>query len=639
MKLGILVLVGAMLSDPASGSTDDSLPKLNCPVYVMEYHVWYRSPFGAGPQPGYAHWGDPEHIDSALPSDQNIRDIGAAAYPLLGLYDSENPDIIRWQLRCAHNAGIDGLFVHLFPDRATGTYLGGTKIFEIILRIAEEEHVQVAVHDEVMFRTGWKAQQPDVMSTRISDFIRKFGADPAYLKIDGHPVYAFQYWSRFIPPDTMVNCLDQAEHLLGSPIHFLIMGGADQLYQRTSPTSFVAGGNSMFIKADDPSGIPNAGDWFHLNAGLLKFSVLHELHPAHKFGLWAYPGFNNQPQTQMLADSHAKGFSRQNGNVLVQTLAAYNRARPDFIILSSWNDWMEGTAIEPGYRFETSGPAPDPYRYCRMLATAKGRTFEPPPLPPKEAIDPLRWQSLYGVDATPPLLRSSSPNGDHFNAMWTDSGYPVAESILAESGDASIDFLTDTSHGIHAEIAPERIISKSGFLLTGKIPLILHLEGLPPQGKGTLPEWYLALQFQEQGPAIITANYTAEPAVLDYREFDNLIFPAAAYMRTGTSGLIRTAVSLLRCANFSTAKEPVIMISLSSSENTPSQNVSVYLRRLDLFHSLSNRTEGICLNPNAKPNQDTHFQYPLANKPDVVFLFARDSKDNWSAPQAIPLNH
>ena len=22
------------------------IPRLNCPVYVMEYHIWYRSPFG-----------------------------------------------------------------------------------------------------------------------------------------------------------------------------------------------------------------------------------------------------------------------------------------------------------------------------------------------------------------------------------------------------------------------------------------------------------------------------------------------------------------------------------------------------------------------------------------------------------------
>ena len=60
----------------------------------------------------------------------------------------------------------------------TGTYLGGSKTFATILHIAGEEHVQVAAHDEVMFRTGWKAQRPDVMALRISEFIKRFGSDP-----------------------------------------------------------------------------------------------------------------------------------------------------------------------------------------------------------------------------------------------------------------------------------------------------------------------------------------------------------------------------------------------------------------------------------------------------------------------------
>ncbi len=75
-----------------------------------------------------------------------------------------------------------------------------------------------------------------------------------------------------------------------------------------------------------------------------------------------------------------------------------------------------------GYRFEASDPAgSDPYRYCRLLATAKGHVFEPPPLPPKEAVDPLRWQALYGLDATPPLLKSSSHDNGQIKTTWVDS--------------------------------------------------------------------------------------------------------------------------------------------------------------------------------------------------------------------------
>ncbi len=207
----------------------------------------------------------------------------------------------------------------------------------------------------------------------------------------------------------------------------------------------------------------------------------------------------------------------------------------------------------------------------------------------------------------------------------------MIESLLAESGDAWIDFLANTHKAIRTEIAPERILSKTGFLLTPKSPLVLHLDSLPAQG--TLPEWYLALQFQEEGSAVITINYPADPPELDYREFDGLTFPAAAYMRAGTSGLIQTKISLLRA--FTAAKTPEIIISVSAPENTR-QPAAVFLRRIDLFHSLPDSVKGICLNPGAEANHPAYFQYHLADQPETVFLFARDAKDNWSAPRRFP---
>jgi hypothetical protein len=628
-----------------SGPELPSVPAIKCPLYVMEYHVWYRSPFGNGPLPGYVHWGDTEHIDSELPQDQNIRDMGAVGYPLLGLYDSDNLDVIRWQLRCAHRAGIDGLFVQLFPDRVTGTYLGGSRIFASMLKIAAEEHIQIACHDEVMFRSKWKAQQPDVMAVRIGNFIKQYGSDPAYLKIDGHPVYSFQYWNKFIPSDQMAACLDQAEHLAGMPIHFLILGGADQLYQRSSPSSFVVMGNSFFIKpftpsdTGQPSNVPTTADWLRLGTQALGLTIQQASHSNDKFGLWGYPGFNNNPQSLTLRN-HASSFYRDNGDSLAHLLTIYNQIHPDFIILSSWNDWMENTAMEPGYRFDNPDkkPAQDPYLYCRMLARAKGLTFVPPPLPPKEAVDPLRWQSLYGIDATPPLLKSTSYSKDknQLDAVWTDSGSGVVSSVATHETDAGVDFLNNTAQHIKTNIDPERIVTGTGFLLTPKSPLVLQLDGLPTQG--ALPGWYVALQFQGQLPAQITIKYTADPTGIDYREFDSVTFPAAVNMTAGDSDTTSTKVALLRCASFAPEKKPTLTISLASIEKPPDPNATVYLRRLYLFHTLNNRVEGTCLNPGPEPEKETKFHFQLADRSSLIFLLARDAKDNWSAPKVVTLD-
>ena len=73
-------------------------------------------------------------------------------------------------------------------------------------------------------------------------------------------------------------------------------------------------------------------------------------------------------------------------------------------MLSSWNDWEEGTTMEPGWDFD--GFSGDPYRYCRVVAHLKGREFIPPPLPPKESVHPTIWEKLGYGDGAGPLVDS-----------------------------------------------------------------------------------------------------------------------------------------------------------------------------------------------------------------------------------------
>jgi len=44
-------------------------------------------------------------------------------------------------------------------------------------------------------------------------------------------------------------------------------------------------------------------------------------------------------------------------------------------LLTSFNEWPEGTVVEP------SADWPDPYRHLLQIARCKGREFVPPALP------------------------------------------------------------------------------------------------------------------------------------------------------------------------------------------------------------------------------------------------------------------
>jgi hypothetical protein len=620
-----------------------NVPRIACPLYVMEYHVWYRSPFGSSNMPGYVHWGDNETIDSPTPPDQAIRDISPVGYPLIGLYDSDQPDVVRWQLRCAHNAGIDGMFVHLFPNYSTGTYLGGSQIFAIMLRIAAEENMPIAAHDEVMFRTGWKAQQPEVMAERIGAFIKQFGNQPGYLHIGGRPVYAFQFWDKFMTPEAMANCLDQAEKIAGMPIHFFILGGSEPLFKRSSPTSFVVANNSMFIKKAPPVTTPDNADWNELDKVISGLFSLRSTYSQHLFGLWAYPGFDNSTQSRMMDEPDSQGFSRDNGEVLARSLQQYVNTRPDFIILSSWNDWMENTALEPGYRFDgsdTSSMNRDPYFYLRMLAAAKGLTFQPPPLPPAKVTDPLMGEKLFQADDLPPKLISHqvARGGKSLQAGWIDTGHPVVESGIAEKGDAWLDFTSGSTHSpnVQADPAWSSVVDAEGYKLTPGHPLVMKLPaGLPSTGK--LAHWYAVLELEEHTPAVVTISYPSEPKDIDYEEFDETTFPVQAIVRTGASDSIRADSRLLRAAKIT--EGPLdITVGISARIGFPAAPC-VYVRRLHIFHSLAEFAPGSVAGTPSSVLHSTQFEYPLEpSSPRFGFLFACDSEGNWSAPQVVLLN-
>ena len=90
------------------------------------------------------------------------------------------------------------------------------------------------------------------------------------------------------------------------------------------------------------------------------------------------------------------------GRMLETTLLDSLKAKPDFIMLSSWNDWEEGANFEPGWDFD--GFAGDPYTYCKVIAHLKGVEFVPPPPPPKEAVHPAVWEKLGYGDGAGPLI-------------------------------------------------------------------------------------------------------------------------------------------------------------------------------------------------------------------------------------------
>ena len=94
------------------------------------------------------------------------------------------------------------------------------------------------------------------------------------------------------------------------------------------------------------------------------------------------PGFNDDAWRP--GSAGAKTSPRGDGQSWRKQIVSARRARPDFIFIQSWNEWHEGSQIEPSTAYS------DPYLYLQILAQELKRPWHTPELPQKQSVDSLR---------------------------------------------------------------------------------------------------------------------------------------------------------------------------------------------------------------------------------------------------------
>ena len=649
-----VILAGRSLAaDPMAKYADIPIPKklgkiprIKCPLYVMEYHMWYRSPFGANSPKGYIHWPDRELIDTETAGPDWVRRMSSIGYPLPGMYNSPDPGIIRWQLQTAKNAGIDGLFVQLFPDRYEGTLLGGSHIFKEMLDIAAEVGVKLSINDEVLFRRGWNAQKPDVFAKRAGDFIKKFGKHPAFLRIKGMPVYTFQYWggTTFLKKklnnvDFLGRVMRGAEKIAGEPIFWIPGQGYDpKIFAMPEPKGFKMFSNNFFMgRKSNMVPVTREFNWGKLDKRLSEFQKIKQKTPDKFLGMWGYPGFDCTTKFGARR-TVVVGNSRREGRSLVELLRRYVKAKPDFIMLTSWNDWQENTAYEPGMAYDSYNG--DPYLYCRILAASKGKKFIPAPLPPKESIDPLMLQPLYGIDRIPPQITSCyyRPTEPSLTVSVADSASPVKRASVALRGDAYLEIKSGKliEHGMKPVKLAKNNLSNEGLVLYPRKEITITLDNKTLEGKKQ--EAFLGLEFNDNAKGRLYVKYSCDPEFLDYRKYDFNTHTVMAYIRLDNKGKQQLAVRMLRAFDFK-SKYKNIRLTYAPDRGVKNPG-TVSIKRLDFFRDARSAVDGLEISNAAEDSQvkSYYFKTPALNLEDrlpIVYLFAEDSKGNISAPVAV----
>ncbi|NMC06402.1 MAG: hypothetical protein GYA24_14390 [Candidatus Lokiarchaeota archaeon] len=315
--------------------------RLSGPLYEKRvlafYYTWYgNTTVYPGENPGSApwwwHWGEGGHDPGADPMD-----IGAAQHPTLNtsdivLFDSGDPAAMRFHLDCATYAGIDSFICTWWGINDTHDYNLRT-----LLDVTNSSgyDMQHTVYFETV-QDQFKHDNPACVTNlfnKMKYIIQSYGSHPKFLRVDGRPVI-FVYATTAKP--SMANWSSVVDLLHANGMNpFLI---ADLGGPRAVPADWlqVFDGfhvyNPLGLYRDEPqNALPSFESLVLSSRANGKLACVTTL-----------PGYND---TQVR--SGVEPLRRQGGAIYRQSWTVAKQADPDWALICTFNEWHEGTEIEP----------------------------------------------------------------------------------------------------------------------------------------------------------------------------------------------------------------------------------------------------------------------------------------------------
>ncbi|ADN02470.1 glycoside hydrolase family 71/99-like protein [Spirochaeta thermophila] len=315
------------------------------PLVLAHYMPWYEAVVDPDhPENEYFgwHW-HMGFFDPYTVGPDGKREIASHYYPLTGPYDSRDPDLIEYQLLLMKMAGIDGVIVdwygikdaldYGFIHEATQALF--QKIEEAGLKFVvcyEDQTIRHMIDTDYIKSTEAVDHGKEVFSWLEANWFQS----PSYVKIEGRPVvmvFGPQYFTSASEWDAIFSGLAVRPYLVTLDAH--LENAADTLYPW--PPMYLSGGGELSIL--------NVVDY--LNGFYAKTNQKEHLIAT------AFPRFHDIYREAGVGPSYGYLADLAGGTFHVTFIAAV-RAVPDIVQIATWNDYGEGTVIEPteeyGYR-------------------------------------------------------------------------------------------------------------------------------------------------------------------------------------------------------------------------------------------------------------------------------------------------
>jgi len=298
---------------------------------LMHYMPWYETPAVRG-QWG-AHWtGHNGEHDPDVIKENGLPDIWSKFHPLIGLYDSTDPDVLECQLLQMKLAGVNGVIVDWYGTYPTADYPAIHEATKAMFEACEKFGMKFAACYEdrsLELLVNWGEISPAEIPAQLAENLKWAAAEwfgaPQYFQFEGRPLL-LNFGPIYVKEkDAWSGAVDACDP---RPAFFAL----HHLWQDAG-----ADGGFSWVHTEPFDGEPG------------EDIIVQRLTDTHNYRSpdplksipSVYPGFEDVYETSL----HNLG--RREGRTMRETLKAAMNGPWPVVQLVTWNDYGEGTVIEP----------------------------------------------------------------------------------------------------------------------------------------------------------------------------------------------------------------------------------------------------------------------------------------------------
>src|SRR5258706_5360958 len=351
------------------------LQKKYRPLIMVHYMPWYQTPTISGAW-GW-HW-TMDHFNPNLKDENGKQDIASHYHPLTGAYDSSDKDVLEYQVLLMKISGVDGVIVDWYGMEDFwdyGTINASThKLFEHI----EQAGLLFAISYEDrtikhMLDNGYpKVQDKYAYGQTVMKYLQEnwFTKD-SYLKTSRRPVLL-----TFGNPPFFSSNSDWVKLFSTLPIQPVLIN-EDTRIGPIAASSYPW--PPMYLARDD-------GKVSRIELESYLDRSYHTVAGSDYVVAGAFPGFHDIYKEAGVGSSYGY-LDASNGDTFEFTFQKALKINPDVIQIVTWNDYGEGTMVEP--TLETG------YQYLETIQNIKIKSIDGKfPFTPQDLTLPLQIYNL-----------------------------------------------------------------------------------------------------------------------------------------------------------------------------------------------------------------------------------------------------